>query len=229
MRHLWCAIRHQHLVSGVRRMPASRGADCRAAMRKLRRAARIERQRRIAMRPCIAHRPAFRRARALARYRSSAEDESGTLPALLRPHKYGLDQAAGRALAEYLDGQFPFDASDYEVVVPIPLHRHRLWWRGFNQAALLASEVAMRTGLPLDAASVARSRFTPPQTARDHDDRRRNVARAFLVRRPASVRGRRILLVDDVMTRGATADECARVIVAAGATSVDVFTLGRVL
>lgn len=178
---------------------------------------------------CIAHRPAFGRARALARYRSSAEDEPGTLPALLRRHKYGLDQAAGRALAEYIDGEFPFIPSDYDVVVPIPLHRRRLWWRGFNQAALLAAEVAHRIGLPLDAASVVRSRFTPPQTARDHDDRRRNVARAFMVRRPTSIRGRRVLLVDDVMTTGATADECARVIVAAGAISVDVFTLARVL
>jgi ComF family protein len=178
---------------------------------------------------CIAHRPAFHRARALARYRSSAEDEPGSLPALLRRHKYGLDQAAGRALAEYIDGGFPFDAGDYDVVVPIPLHRRRLWWRGFNQAALLAAEVAHRIGLPLDAASVVRSRFTPPQTARDHDDRRRNVARAFSVRRPASIRGRRVLLVDDVMTTGATADECARVMLAAGALSVDVFTLARVL
>jgi ComF family protein len=178
---------------------------------------------------CIAHRPAFRRARALARYRSSAEDEPGTLPALLRRHKYGLDQAAGRALAEFIDGQFPLDAGDYDIVVPIPLHRRRLWWRGFNQAALLAAEVAHRTGLPLDAASVVRSRFTPPQTARDHDDRRRNVARAFAVRRPASIRGRRVLLIDDVMTTGATADECARAIIAAGAISVDVFTLARVL
>jgi ComF family protein len=135
----------------------------------------------------------------------------------------------GRALAEYIDGEFPFNASDYDVVVPIPLHRRRLWWRGFNQTALLAAEVAHRIALPLDAASVVRSRFTPPQTARDHDDRRRNLARAFELRRPTSIRGRRVPLVDDAMTRGATADECARVIVAAGAISVDMFTLARVL
>jgi ComF family protein len=177
----------------------------------------------------IAQRPAFRRDCVLARYRSSAEDEPGTMPALLRRHKYGLDQAAGRALAEYIDGEFPINASDYDLVVPIPRHRRLLWWHGFNQAALLAAEVAHRMDLPLDAASVVRSRFTPSQTARDHDDRQRNVARACSVRRPAATRGRRVLLVDDVMTTGATADECARVIIAAGAQRVDVFTLARVL
>ncbi len=177
----------------------------------------------------IAHGPAFRPARTLARYRSSAEDEPGMLPALLDRHKYSLDQAAGRALAEYLDGQFPFNASDYDLVVPIPLHRRRLGSRGCNQAAPPAGEVAHRTGLPPDAASVVRSPYTPPQTAPDHDDRRRNVARAFAVRRPASIRDRRVLLVDDVMTRGATDDEGARMIVRAGAISVGLFTLARVL
>jgi ComF family protein len=178
---------------------------------------------------CIGNRPSFRRATAVARYRSSAEDEAGTLPALLRRHKYGLDQAVGRAIAEYLGDQLPLDARDYDVIVPIPLHRRRLWWRGFNQAALLADEVARRLGLPLDASSIARTRYTPPQTARDHDARRRNVRRAFAVKRTARIRGLRVLLVDDVMTTGATVDECSRVILAAGAASVDVFTLARVL
>lgn len=128
---------------------------------------------------------------------------------------------------EDLDGQLPFNANDHEVIVPLPPNRRRLWWRGFKQAALLAAEVADRIGLPLDASSVVRSRFTSPQTARHNSDRRRNVARALSVRRPASIRGRRGLLVEDMMTTGATADECAHAIIAGGAISVDVFTLAR--
>jgi ComF family protein len=178
---------------------------------------------------CLANPPSYRRAVAFARYRSSAEDVPGTLPALLRRHKYGLDQSVGRALAEYFGDELPLDAREYDLVIPIPLHRRRLWWRGFNQAALLADEIARRLSLPVDATAVARTRFTPPQTARDHDARRRNVRRAFAVKHPDRLSGMRVLLVDDVMTTGATVDECSRSMIAAGAASVDVFTLARVL
>ncbi len=76
---------------------------------------------------------------------------------------------------------------------------------------------------------MTRRRFTPPQTAQHHDERVKNVRRAFAVTHPGRITNRRILLVDDVMTTGATVDECARVLLAAGAVRVDVFTLARVL
>ena len=178
---------------------------------------------------CLAHPPRYRIARTVARYRTTAEDEPGTLPALIRRHKYGLDQSVGRALVEYLGDDLPVSAADYDVVIPVPLHWRRLWWRGFNQAALLAAEVARRLDLPLDTTAISRLRFTPPQTAQHHDERIKNVRRAFTVTNPERIRNRRILIVDDVMTTGATVDECARVLIAAGAVCVDVFTLARVL
>ena len=178
---------------------------------------------------CLAHPPRYRIARTIARYRTTAEDEPGTLPALIRRHKYGLDQSVGRALAEYLGDELPVSAGDYDVVIPVPLHWRRLWWRGFNQAALLAGEVARRLDLPLDTTAIARRRFTTPQTSRHHDERIRNVRRAFIVAHPERIKNRRVLIVDDVMTTGATVDECARVLLSAGAISVDVFTLARVL
>jgi ComF family protein len=178
---------------------------------------------------CLAHPPRYRIARTVARYRTTAEDEPGSLPALIRRHKYGLDQSVGRALAEYLGDELPLSADDYDVVIPVPLHWRRLWWRGFNQAALLAGAVARRLDLPLDATAMSRRRFTTPQTSRHHDERIRNVRRAFAVAHPERVKNRRVLIVDDVMTTGATVDECARVLLAAGAARVDVFTLARVL
>ncbi len=178
---------------------------------------------------CLAQRPHYRVARTIARYRTTGEDEPGSLPALIRRHKYGLDQSVGRALAEFLGDELPLEAGDYDVVIPVPLHWRRLWWRGFNQAALLAAEVAARLDLPLDTTSMTRQRRTAPQTARHHDERIKNVRRAFAVSNPARVKGRRVLIVDDVMTTGATVDECARVLIRAGAVSVDVFTLARVL
>lgn len=182
---------------------------------------------------CRAAPPAFDSARAITRYRSgtdgSAIEGSSAVASLLRRHKYGLDQSLGRALAEYLDVAPALDAGGYDVVIPVPLHRSRLRWRGFNQAALLGAALARRLNCPLDVATLARVRSTPPQTARDRAHRTHNVRDAFAVRRPLRVAGRRVLLVDDVMTTGATADECARVLRAAGARRIDVLTLARVL
>ncbi len=178
---------------------------------------------------CVQSPPRFRVARAAARYRASAEDEAGTLASIVRRHKYGLNQSLGRALAECIGPEFPLRNADYDLVIPVPLHRARLRWRGFNQAALLAVEVARRLDCRLDMTNLIRTKPTAPQTAQDLETRRRNVRRAFAVKRPGAFAGRRVLLVDDVMTTGAPADECARTLLAAGARAVDVFTLARAL
>lgn len=178
---------------------------------------------------CLAAPPRFGKARSVARYRASAEAESGALAAMIRRHKYGLDQSLARPLAECLGDELPVQAADYDVIIPVPLHRRRLRWRGFNQAALLADAVARRLGRPLDITALVRVRPTPPQTAQDLETRARNMRGAFAVRQPARVRDRRVLLVDDVFTTGATVNECARVLLAAGARTVDVFTLARAL
>jgi ComF family protein len=178
---------------------------------------------------CFERRPNFASARSVARYRASAESDRRSLPSLIRRHKYGLDQSLQAALAEFLGDELPYSAADCDVVVPVPLHRRRLWWRGFNQAALLARTIAVRLEKPLDLYALTRSKVTTPQTSKDHDARRRNVRRAFTVERAGRIKGRRVLLVDDVMTTGATVDECARVLMAAGAARVDVLTLARVL
>jgi len=178
---------------------------------------------------CLERRPHFASARSVARYRASAESDRRSLPSLIRRHKYGLDQSLRAALAEFLGDVLPYSADDCDIVVPVPLHRRRLWWRGFNQAALLAQTIAVRIDRPLELYALTRSKVTTPQTSKDHDERRRNVRRAFSVQRAGRIKGRRVLLVDDVMTTGATVDECARVLVAAGAARVDVLTLARVL
>lgn len=176
---------------------------------------------------CVQSPPVFTMACAVACYHPSDGDQLSTLDSIIRRHKYGLDQSLGRALAECLGDELPLALERYDLVVPVPLHRARLRWRGFNQAALLGAAVARRLGRPLDVACLARVRPTPPQTMQSHDERERNVRDAFAVRRPGRVAGRRVLLVDDVMTTGATANECARVLLKAGAHGVDVFTLAR--
>jgi len=150
------------------------------------------------------------------------------LGAVIRRHKYGPDQTLGAVLAELLADRMPVD-TDYDVVMPVPLHRRRLLRRGFNQSALLAAAVTGRLRCRLDVATLIRVIATPPQTAQDLDSRRRNVHNAFAVRYPERVAGLKVLLIDDVFTTGATANECARVLRAAGAHIVDVLTVARAL
>ncbi|MBI5884982.1 MAG: ComF family protein [Deltaproteobacteria bacterium] len=118
-----------------------------------------------------------------------------------------------------------FDAAP-QLVLPVPLHVARLRRRGFNQSLLLAQEVASTLSLPIDYTLLSRVRETASQTGLKAADRRINVKGAFAVARPDNVKGRRVLLVDDVMTTGSTVRECAAVLKSAGA-SVSVLTLAR--
>ncbi len=116
-----------------------------------------------------------------------------------------------------------------DAVVPVPLHPRRLRQRGFNQSLLLAAWVSRSVERPLWPDALRRIRWTEPQITLDRAQRRSNVRGAFRVRRPRQVKGRRVILVDDVYTTGATANECARVLRGAGAEEVYVVTLARMM
>jgi ComF family protein len=178
-------------------------------------------------RACVASPPHFGRARAVARYRPGISEDGQVVPSIIRRHKYGRDQSLSRALVQCIGDNLPLNAGDYDLVIPVPLHRRRLRWRGFNQAALLGVAVASRMECKLDVAALARIRDTPPQTMQHSAGRRQNVRGAFVVTHPERIANRRLLLVDDVMTTGATLDECARTLLAGGARRVDVFTVAR--
>jgi ComF family protein len=113
--------------------------------------------------------------------------------------------------------------------VPVPLYRSRLWWRRFNQSAMLAHSVGRLAGVPVDCFVLSRVRRTQSQVGLSADQRRRNVAGAFRVppTRAARVKGKNVIVVDDVITTGATAEACARALKRAGAARVDVLALAR--
>jgi ComF family protein len=114
------------------------------------------------------------------------------------------------------------------LIIPVPLHPERERERGFNQALLLARELARLSGLPLDEHSVVRRTHTSRHRAgMDAKARRKSVADAFVVRHPKLVAGRRVLLVDDVFTSGATVSACAAALKDAGAEEVFVLTVAR--
>ncbi len=149
-----------------------------------------------------------------------------TLRQLIHLFKYGRIKPLARTLAAHLASALPRDQK-FDVVVPMPLHWRRRWQRGFNQSELLARLTARRCGIPMVNA-VRRTRATAAQAGLSNARRRENVAGAFRVRKPQAVEGRRVLLIDDVMTTGATASACALALKRGGASSVTLLALARV-
>ncbi len=115
-----------------------------------------------------------------------------------------------------------------DVLIPVPLHYTRLLKRKYNQSALLCQELSRKSGLPIEYTAVQRHIKTRPQVEFSGSARVKNVKNAFRVKYPEKIRGKHIVLVDDVMTTGSTLKECALVLQQAGAASVDTLTIARV-
>lgn len=150
----------------------------------------------------------------------------GPLRKLIHLFKYSGIKPLGKRLATLLSKALPEDEV-YDAIVPMPLHWRRRWKRGFNQSAILARLLAHEGNAPVVNA-VRRIRPTAVQAGLTNSNRRKNVAGAFRVPNKKRVSGKRILLIDDVMTTGATASACASVLKRAGARSVTLLTLARV-
>ncbi|MGO9986316.1 MAG: ComF family protein [Rhodomicrobium sp.] len=171
----------------------------------------------------MANPPVFSRARAAAHYsgimrrlivRFKFEDKHEPLPLFIK-----LMREAGRELL-----------ADADLLVPVPLHRLRLLQRRFNQSALLAKGLSGATGVPAAVTALQRTRRTAAQVGLTQEARQANVAKAFGVSRSGrkAVRGKKVVLIDDVITTGATANACAAALLAAGAVRADVLAIALV-
>ena len=147
----------------------------------------------------------------------------GVLRELIHLYKYGKVKTLARPLSGLLAQALPRDEA-FDAAVPVPLYWRRRLQRGFNQAELLARGLSRRTGIPVVRA-LGRLRPTPAQAGLSNSARRQNVSQAFRAR---GVQGKRILLIDDVMTTGATAASCAAALKQAGARRVSLLTVARV-
>lgn len=170
---------------------------------------------------CATVPPVFAQARAALRYDATAKK-------LIMPLKYGGHSEAARGIAELMrrPGEKLLRAAN--VLVPVPLFVERLRSRRFNQAALLAIELSRLTGRIVTVDALIRTRATAPLEGMGAAARCAELAGSIQARPGAGLEGKRVLLIDDVMTSGATANECARALLGAGARRVDVLTAARV-
>lgn len=171
---------------------------------------------------CLARPPAYDRAYAATAY--------GDLTRLLALKlKYGSKPATASTIAKLMVRNVAPDGN--ALLVPVPLHRWRIWKRGYNQAALIASALARQTGGATELGALVRTRSTPPLKAMNGAKRRDAVRGAFAVhaRSADRIRGRTILLVDDIYTTGSTANACAKALKKAGAASVELHVWARVV
>jgi ComF family protein len=172
----------------------------------------------------IADPPAYQRARAAVRY-----DDIATK--LVHALKYGDRLDLAPIMGRWMANAGRELIADADALVPVPLHWRRQWARRFNQSALLAEIIAAASGRVVAHGALKRVKATPQQVGLGKSERAQNVQGAFRVpaEGKAEVTGRKLLLVDDVLTSGATVDACARALLRAGAASVDVLAFARVV
>lgn len=173
---------------------------------------------------CLKRPPRFRRARATLVY-------DGQSRRLVLPFKHGDRTDMGRAYGRWMAQAGAELLAEAELVAPVPLHWRRLFTRRYNQALLLAKSLSRESGVALAPDLLRRRRWTGSQAGLKAKERRRNVRQAFEVhpRWTGGVEGKAVLLVDDVLTTGATVEACAGALQRAGARHVDVLTLARVV
>lgn len=170
---------------------------------------------------CLADPPKLDRIRAAVAY-----DELPRSIALRL--KYGRKVALARTMARYM-APLVDDLADDALVVPVPLHRWRLWYRGFNQSGLIAAELSRQWRIPQDSRLLRRRKRTKPLRGLNHNQRRKAVSGAFAIPDRSRVSGKTVILVDDVFTTGSTAEACARTLRRAGARRIELVCWARVV
>lgn len=165
----------------------------------------------------------FRKARSIVDYDSSVGEAIKLL-------KYHGKIVMAKLLAELMVDALPnlFFIEDYDLIIPVPIHKKRYIKRGYNQVEVIGRILSHEVNIPLEVLNLVKIKDTPSQTSLGISDRKKNVRGSFEIADPTDLEGKRILLIDDVMTTGATVNECSKVLANKGKTKyIDVFTIAR--
>lgn len=171
---------------------------------------------------CLSDRPAYKHARAALVYNDASRD-------FILGFKHGDQIHSVVAMVPWLKQAGADLLADADVIIPVPLHRWRLLRRRYNQAAVIGRALAKACGKTFLPDALTRTRATPTQGHLKARERAQNVKRAFAVHPKRNLAGKKVLLVDDVYTTGATINECVKVLLKAGVAGVSVLTLARVV
>ena len=171
---------------------------------------------------CIKKPPHFRQAEAVFKYNDTSKK-------LILAFKHGDHIELTELFVKWMGQNSTKLIQKNDILMPVPLHCHRLLKRKYNQSALLAQKLAKRYNKVYDPLTLVRIKPTHSQGHLSPKERQKNIKNAFRVKDPEKIRDKSILLIDDVFTTGATVDECAKVLLKAGAKSVDVLSIARVV
>lgn len=171
---------------------------------------------------CLTHKDPFHLCRAAIKYDEFSKK-------LLLDFKFSDHVENRKIFAKwlYLAGKDIF-AVGADIIIPVPLHYTRLFVRKYNQSAILAKEISALTGIKAEYRILRKIRHTRPQAKCNGEERKRNVKNAFGIKYPEKIKGKRVILIDDIYTTGSTMKECAKTLLKAGAQSVDVLTVAKV-
>ncbi len=173
---------------------------------------------------CATTPPPYGKLRTIAFYESALQQA-------IHLFKFEKRRSLAKPLTQLTMEHFPDDCNiaEYDFILPIPIHKKRLRERGFNQATLLANGIAKSIGVQVVTDALVRHRNTSPQSSLDREARQTNIIGAFELQKKAVVRNKRILVLDDVFTTGATVREAVKVLWNADPVEIDVLTLARTL
>lgn len=173
---------------------------------------------------CASNPPRYGKLRTIAFYEAALQEA-------IHLFKFQKRKALAKPLIQLITAHMPADCNvaEYDFILPVPIHKKRLRERGFNQATLLANGIAKTIGVPVVTDVLVRHLNTSPQSSLDREARQTNIIGAFELRGEEAIRGKRLLVIDDVFTTGATIREVVKVLWNADPAEIDVLTLARTL